>query len=83
MLSSSAAHLKITGFKHQEVVENIFASSMVNVAYVVEANERHVLVVGEEIENRSSEYKSWLMCITIETLKHEGQSHLKVEVLGP
>lgn len=80
MLNTTSAHLKITGFKNYETIEDIFSSYMVDVAYVVEANEMQILVTGDEHENRSEEYKSWLKSVTQEILKETGQAHLSVEV---
>lgn len=82
MLTTESAHLKITGFKYHEVIENIFSSLMVDTACIVEANDQYILVVGEKPENRSSEYKSWLKSITIDALEQKGHFNLIVEILN-
>ena len=77
------AHLKITQFKYHDLIEDLFSSYLVDVAYVISANDQCVLVTGEETENRTPEYKVWLRSVIELALKQRGIVNVKVEILEP
>jgi hypothetical protein len=65
--------LKLTGHRSAAAVEDIFASSMVDVAYVVEATSEAVLVVADDAAwPADREDYDWLCSIIRQTLAAYG-----------
>ena len=65
--------LKLTGHHSAETVEDIFASSMVDVAYVIEATPDAVLIVADDASwPADREDYDWLCTVIRETLADYG-----------
>ena len=70
----------ITGYKYAERIERVFASYLVDVAYIEEMNDDFVIAVPDDCDNKNVEYLYWVKRMIEETIsKHCGET-IRVEI---
>jgi hypothetical protein len=74
--------LKITGFSSAARLEDIFGSSLVDIAYLVEVQEDAAIAVPDDPErlDKTEGGYEWLERAVLETLQEEGEPTVSVSV---
>lgn len=76
--------LKLSGYSSPSRLEDIFASYMVDVAYLSEISDDYSLAAPDEPEHTNLNIEAdreWLIAVIKETMKLAGENHVQVTFL--
>lgn len=77
-MSQHRQRIKLTGFRDASVIDAIFASSMVDVAYIDEIVPDAIYVISEDPDNTAD--FTWLREIISQTLKDQGIEGVTIQI---
>jgi len=79
---SGRRRIKLTGHRSAEEIDAIFARSLVDVAYVIEATEYAIIIVADDPAWPEDDTdRDWLFSVITVSLAYEGVTNIQLSII--